>query len=405
MKLGTQGFVGARLKEARQSRGITAISLATILGVTRAAVSQYESDLQSPRPEIMDHICACLRFPEEFFTKPRTERDGAIYWRNQASTTETARKAAKWKLNWLQDMVEYFGQYVDFPTVDFPAIDVPSDPLKLTGIDIENIATAVRKYWGLGDGPLPSVMTLLENNGVFISRDDLYVPSIDGLSRWSKGDQTPFCIVAAGKCSAARTNMDLLHELGHLILHRELDQRYVAMPLIHKVIEKQAFAFAGAFALPGESFSSDLYSLSIDSFIRLKRRWRISIAAMIKRCDDLGVTSESQSDKLSITLSTRGWRTEEPLDDEIPVEQPQSIANALDIVVREGIRTKEQIISDLSLPPDDIESVCGLARGSLNDKPSVVSIVQATDRHDKPKPTRGTKATVLDFSKRGKKSN
>ena len=39
MKLGTPGFVGPRLREAREGRGLTAMSLAELLGITRSAIS------------------------------------------------------------------------------------------------------------------------------------------------------------------------------------------------------------------------------------------------------------------------------------------------------------------------------------------------------------------------------
>jgi Zn-dependent peptidase ImmA (M78 family) len=266
----------------------------------------------------------------------------------------------------VQDLTGYLREYIDFPDTNFPDLNLPADPLKISVDEIEKIAMSLRKFWGLGDGPLPSVITLLENNGVFISRDDLFLASLDGLSRWSQSDGTPYCLVASGKNSAARTTMDLLHELGHLILHRDLDQRYVSVPMIHKLIETQAFAFAGAFALPEESFASDLYSLSLDSFINQKRKWGVSIAATIKRCEALNLATESQLEKLWRTLSARGWRTAEPLDDEIPVEQPRLLGRAIEIVLSQGILSKEAVMDALALPGADIEDMAVLPRGILS---------------------------------------
>jgi transcriptional regulator with XRE-family HTH domain len=40
---GTPGFVGDRLREAREARGLSAVSLADLLGITRQAISLYES--------------------------------------------------------------------------------------------------------------------------------------------------------------------------------------------------------------------------------------------------------------------------------------------------------------------------------------------------------------------------
>ena len=94
------------------------------------------------------------------------------------------------------------------------------------------------------------------------------------------------------------------------MLHRHLDQRYVLSPLIHKIIEKQAFLFAGAFALPTESFASDVYSLSRDSCGGIKARWKVAVGAMIMRCGDLGLASEDKIERLWISRTARGWRSE-----------------------------------------------------------------------------------------------
>ena len=63
MRAGTPGFVGARLREGREARGLTAIALSEILGVSRQAVSQYENSQQTPRPEIMLKIEQVLGLP------------------------------------------------------------------------------------------------------------------------------------------------------------------------------------------------------------------------------------------------------------------------------------------------------------------------------------------------------
>jgi Zn-dependent peptidase ImmA (M78 family)/transcriptional regulator with XRE-family HTH domain len=366
MKLGTIGFRGERLREGREARGLTAIALAGILGVTRAAVSQYEKNVQSPRPDVMDRICQCLRLPLAFFLREQTNHQGTIYWRSQASSTQLARQAVERRLGWMQELAAQLREFVDFPTPDFPNIDLPSDPLRITNDDIEVIAMSVRKYWNLDDGPIQNAVALLENNGVLISRDDLYAMSLDGLSRWSPEDGTPYCLIASGKNSAARSRMDLYHELGHLILHRHLDQRYLVNPLIHKIVEDQAYRFAGAFALPEESFAGDIYSLSLDAFVRLKATWRVSIGMMIKRCESLELISEAQSKRLWIGMSTKGWRSVEPLDDEMPIEKPQLFAKAVDILQNQGVEPRDYLASTLALPALDIEQLAGLPDGAIS---------------------------------------
>jgi Zn-dependent peptidase ImmA (M78 family) len=318
----------------------------------------------------MEMICQSLRLPLVFFTRSKPKHEGTIFWRSLASTTKLSRHAVERRLGWMQDLVANLREFVDFPDPDFPQLDLPSDPLQLTADDIESIAMAVRRHWKLGEAPIQDAVTILENNGVFISRDDLYVTTLDGLSRWSPYDNTPYCLIASGKNSAARSRMDLYHELGHLILHRHLDQRYLLSAPVHKAIEDQAYLFAGAFALPQQPFAADIYSLSLDAFVNLKAIWKVSVAMMIKRCEILSIIDEARSKALWIGMTARGWRTREPLDDEMPTEYPQLMVRAVDLLRSQGIDPREYLTSALALPELDIEQLAGLPEGSLSRRPA-----------------------------------
>jgi transcriptional regulator with XRE-family HTH domain len=92
VKPGTNGFVGRRLREAREARGITAVSLAEILGVTRAAISQYEHGPRTPSPEIAERIASTLRLPLSFFMRPANDRaQRKIFYRSLSAATKAAR--------------------------------------------------------------------------------------------------------------------------------------------------------------------------------------------------------------------------------------------------------------------------------------------------------------------------
>src|SRR5260370_16380391 len=102
MKPGTPGFAGARLREARDARGISAASLAEMLGLTRAAIYQYESDEQSPRPVIMEKVCAVLNLPTAFFVRAFTSGTvGLIFYRSLSSQQQQARARLHARLGWL----------------------------------------------------------------------------------------------------------------------------------------------------------------------------------------------------------------------------------------------------------------------------------------------------------------
>ncbi|WCF29266.1 ImmA/IrrE family metallo-endopeptidase [Xylella fastidiosa] len=169
-----------------------------------------------------------------------------------------------------------------------------------------------------------------------------------------------------------RSRFDCCHELGHLILHRHVKQKELNRVVDFKMIENQAHHFGGAFLFPAKSFHHDIWGLSLDSFRSLKPTWKISIAAMISRASQLEILDEDQSKRLWINLSRRGWKKSEPLDD-LPCEQPKMLAKAVDTLIKNKIKTKEQIISDLALPHSDIVELLG-------DEPELFSEIDDTPR-------------------------
>ena len=180
---------------------------------------------------------------------------------------------------------------------------------------------------------------------------------MDGFSSWDESSRTPYVILGDDKGSAVRSRFDAAHELGHLILHRNLLPQSISNPINNKVIESQANEFAGAFLLPEETFAEDLYSVSLDSLKALKSKWLVSISAMLRRAAALDMTTEKQTKGLWVNLTRRGWKTKEPLDDQLVPEYPRLLRRAFELIKNKGVQEPEQIISDLCLSPSDISEL------------------------------------------------
>jgi len=237
--------------------------------------------------------------------------------------------------------------------------------LELTGDDIEELARDCRQFWNIGDGPLADVVLFLESNGVIVSRGKLEAEKLDAFSQWKVIDDTPYVFLTSDKMSAVRSRLDAGHELAHLVLHRNVPARQIANPKVHRILEWQAFRFGSAFLLPSSSFMNELWSPTLDAFHSLKDRWKVSIGAMIKRCEELGIIDEEQARRMWMNYGRRGWRTEEPLDDRLPVEKPRLLSRSVELLVNERVKTREQILLDLPYAQTDIEELTGLTRGYL----------------------------------------
>lgn len=361
MRPGTPGFVGARLREAREARGVTAPILANMIGVSRAAISQYENDQASPGPDVLRRMSMVLNLPTDFFLKKRTRKTQSTFFRSRAATTVASRTRAAVLLDWLSDIAQELSSRLHFPQVRLPDLDLPADPLKFDSKLIESAASETRRQWGLGSGPISNVVWLLENNGVIVTRGEIEEPHMDSFSRYDPDDPRPFIFLNADKSSAVRSRFDAAHELGHCILHREIPSEYWSSDVKVQIREKQAHRFASAFLMPRESFSNDILIPSLESFLALKEKWMVSVNAMLVRCEDIGLVSDDHAVRLWRNLGRRGWRTREPLDEKLRPEEPKLLPKAIQALSERNAQAPLELLKSVSLSAHDAAEITMLS--------------------------------------------
>ena len=86
MRIGTPGFVGARLTEGREARALSQTALAELTGIKSQSISHYEQGRQSPSPEALELLCESLHLPEWFFLRPVTHGPAStVFFRASAA--------------------------------------------------------------------------------------------------------------------------------------------------------------------------------------------------------------------------------------------------------------------------------------------------------------------------------
>lgn len=367
MRSRTPGFVGSRLREAREVRGLTAVALSEIVNVSPQAISQYEKSRSSPSPEVLRSIAVAVNLPEHFFLMPDHSFDrGTIFYRSMSSATKAARARAERRFTWLRRIVRYLSEFVELPTSNFPALAVSADPLQLSDDEVEAAADEVRRFWHMGDGPIANMVLLLENHGAVLARDRLGAETLDGLSEFVAEDQRPYVVIGTDKGTPVRWRFDAAHELGHLVLHAQVSPELLAKREYFKQIEEQAHRFAAAFLLPLAPFGDDFFAANLDTLVALKPKWKVSIATMIVRAQKAGFFSEDTGRKLWINYSRHGWRRSEPYDDLMETEQPRLLRRSFEMILENHAQTPEDVVTRVALPLSDVESLCGIPNGYLS---------------------------------------
>lgn len=362
-------LIPSRLLEARLAKRLNQTELASLIGVSRQAISSYELGDKTPEPSTMRALAGALGQPISFFTSGETPAFGEFstnFFRKAGADTKRRNMACEVFARWLSQTAYVFDEVANYPAVDLPAFEPKSSTSShYEDEEIEVIAEKVRDHFGLGLGPISNVVRLLETKGVIVSRVQIPDENIEAFSYWS--GQRPFIFMASEKESGARARFDVAHELGHLVLHRWVGVDDIENKDRLKEIESEADRFAGAFLLPRKSFPNEVYSPRLMAFVDLKIRWKVSIAAMIYRCKNLGLFDEQQVTNLYKQISFKKWRKMEPLDgpNGLPLEQPLLLRRVSELVLENGRRQKDEIKSALSFAPEMIEQLAGLPAGYL----------------------------------------
>jgi Zn-dependent peptidase ImmA (M78 family) len=371
----TPGFQALQLTRARLARGLTRIALGEAVQRSAPTVSKWESGQQTPDPAALAALAEVLRVPRDYFlatpfepgTRPR-------FFRSMANATKRARERIEQHLLWLQHIGHALQEWVDLPAPDVPDLGA-GDFRLLRECDIEEVAFRVRTHWGLGRAPIPDMLLVLENAGIVCGRCSFGAPSIDGVSHWSSADDRPYVLISSDKRTAVRSRFDAAHELGHLVLHRHVDPGALAYRDEFKELENQAHRFAGAFLMPDDGFADELPEVSLEAFRVLKPRWKTSIGAMIYRCKDLGLISETHAGRMFKSSSARGWARGEPDDEVLPIEQPRLMERSIRLLLTQGGFSVERLLAHLRLAPGDIEALAGLPAGMLSNRGAHIALL------------------------------
>jgi Zn-dependent peptidase ImmA (M78 family) len=155
-------------------------------------------------------------------------------------------------------------------------------------------------------------------------------------------------------------------------MHHAIKPHVLKSAADFKEIERQAFHFAGAFLMPAESFGAEIWSPSLNTFVALKERWKVSVGAMLMRCIALGIITENYQRQIWKYYSARGWRKKEPLDDVLVPESPRLLARSIKLLIEENVRSREQLLADCRFYSVDVEPLAGLPRRYMSDEKAEV---------------------------------
>lgn len=357
-------FYGENLEYMRQLNGLSRSDLAQQIGVSEQAIWQYEAKNVMPEINKIHQLCQLFKVKSYFFLK---QRDAilsqasvdihriAFRAKNQKSSNKLLNRQHK-QSEFISNFTNYLFSHVSQPKLKIYEIINEIDkvwkgqPLNKELINL--IAEHARRLI-LGSGTNQNLLLEIEKMGIVVYEQQLDM-STDAFSFWSN-DDTPYIILGDNKGIAVRRNFDIAHELGHLLLHRQVEFDLLTRDE-YKDVEKEADWFAAHFLLPEKCFMEDFNQVSKKSnpeyFVVLKEKWHVSIQAMAMRAYALKGLTDSQYRYFWSLINKKGFKNSEPLDNTIELPKPVKINSLMDLLFRKQVLTPEQILDDYKVEPE-----------------------------------------------------
>lgn len=352
-----RAFDPARLIQARRVRGISKTELHRLIGVSAAAVGQYERGEKRPRPDTLSALATALEVPAGYFAhgRPKAKVEVAeASFRRLRSTSVAQQQQATAYVEQAWELSLYLERRVEFPELDLPSWALPEsqgapDPI--------TAAQQLRKHWGLGIGPIAHLVYEIEQHGIltvfFSMKQDPDLPEKSRIDAFSTTAlPRPMVVLTPDKANdVLRHRFSAAHELGHIVMHHGRHGSDVEM-------ERQADVFAAEFLTPRDVIRDALPTrLNLGTLERLSEEWGVSAQMLLRRSRDLERISDSTARRGYITLNTLPRRP--PTLDDVPTEKPELLRNAIELLATVGI-SLVQIAQDVQMTPRHVRRLAGI---------------------------------------------
>ena len=282
-----------RLREARRMRKLSMdklIELADFV-VTKQSLSRYERGVMRPHANVLSALAKALDISEEYFLGTNLNINiPMLRTTSGGKLQEDVLTAIEARLSfWTERLIAKEREAGIFEEFKNPIENVQVSSLE----DAIQAADLLRQLWHCGDGPIASVLRLLERKGIRIMEDELPA-DVYGLSTWAD-HRLPLIVVDTrlSKTTADRLRFTAAHELAHLLLSFP--------PSSDLSEEKRCHKFASFFLFPKSAFIEEMGGehrdeLTLEEMIDLKELYGVSIAAQVHEAWDLRMISREHYD-------------------------------------------------------------------------------------------------------------
>ena len=324
---------------ARESRGMTHLELAAQLGISKSSAWRLEQESTLPAEETLIKLSKTLHYPESFFFQKGEVLPMSLSYRRRDVVAAKLLSQIEANINIYRLNIEQLLTALQWKAIELPILDVNKYGTP------QECARQLRKLWKLEKGAINNLSEVLEYHKIMLINFDFGTDRVDGKLIMAL-DKFPI-IVTNRRLLGDRQRFTLAYQLGHLVMHLNTS------PAFDRDLSHEANLFAAEFLMPEKDIKPDLQELSLSKLGELKRKWKVSMIALLYRAADIGLLTDNQKRYFLQQFNQQKIRKREPKELDIAAEQYKLVRDLLT-----QYRTKQKLsiakmASFLHLEQDD----------------------------------------------------
>lgn len=279
--------ISKNLKALRAAKGLTQPQLATQAGISTGQLGNIERGQAEPRIDTIYSIASALGVGlDELLMEPKQLNSVRFRASKKIKFRDRIIAEVAVKLNDYNYLENIFGLDTDSKLTEIR--DNLKKSRKGKSLPVK-AAMVCRRIFGLADDePIRDICGLLEQNGIKVIRFEYKRNDFFGLSV-GEADGGPAVIVNTWeRISVERWIFSAVHELGHLILHKDAFDFGITEEDDQQ--EKEADSFASHFLMPEKAFEIEWVESKglpiIDRVLKAKQIFFVSYLTVLKRIQD-----------------------------------------------------------------------------------------------------------------------
>lgn len=297
---------------ARESRGISQGQLADAIDMSATNLCKIERADIGIAQDKLERIAEITNYPLQFFYRPGDVVPENHIYRRRVVVAQKLLTPVHAQANIIRLQVQQLEPLLQLPSWQWPT--PPSEALTSPVA----LASWLRDYWQVPQGPIAHLVRLLEHQGIVLATFNFGTPRIDSRSITTQ-QQRPIIIINSS-LPGCRQRFSIAYELGLLLL------QHYGMASPTDDIGHEANIFAAALLLPEADIKPAFTNgVNIALLTQLKPLWKTSMIALLYRADDLGFLTYNQKRYLVQQFNILNIRRTEPPELVIPFEQPTLI--------------------------------------------------------------------------------